>query len=106
MDKHEETLMTKEETAAVEESKLPNHTEKIKSQVLAKIGKPPRLERIEVCRHHKGKYRVNIWQEYQADKSIAITPGSRIGPSYYLTVSDTGEIIHSDPPMTKMFLYY
>ena len=30
---------------------MPNHSEKIKSQVLAKIGKPPRLDRVEVSRH-------------------------------------------------------
>jgi hypothetical protein len=32
-----------------------NHTEKIKSQVLAKLGTPPRLNRVEVCNHHNGK---------------------------------------------------
>ena len=26
----------------------------------------------------------------------------RIALSYYLTVSETGEIVHSNPPMTKM----
>jgi hypothetical protein len=34
----------------------PNHTERIKSQVLAKIGKLPRLGRVEVSRHHGGHY--------------------------------------------------
>jgi hypothetical protein len=81
---------------------VPNHTEKITTQVLAKIGRPPRLERVEVSRHHNGKYRVNIWERSEPDKSIAITAGPRIGLSYYLTVSDTGEIINSNPPMTKL----
>ena len=80
----------------------PNHTEKIKSQVLAKIGKPPRLERVEVSRHHNGKYRVNIWQQPEPDRSIAVTAGARIAQSYYLTVSETGEIIDSNPPMTPL----
>ena len=102
MEKPEETLTKQEESRAVEQPKQPNHTEKIKSQVLAKIGKPPRLERVEVCRHHNGKYRVNIWQQTELNKNIAVTPSSRIGPSFYLTVSNTGEIIHSDPPMTKV----
>ena len=62
----------------------------------------PALDRVEVCRHHNGKYRVNIWQQPELNKNIAVTPGSRIGPSYYLTVSDTGEIIDSNPPMTKV----
>jgi len=31
----------KDEAAPVEQPQVPNHTEKIKSQVLAKIGKPP-----------------------------------------------------------------
>ena len=63
----------KDETAAVEQPK-PNHTEAIKSQVLAKIGKPPRLDRVEVCKHHNGKYRVNIWEQPEPKKNIAVTP--------------------------------
>jgi hypothetical protein len=97
MEKTEKTLPAKEELPVV-----PNHTEKIKSQVLANIGRPPRLERVEVSKHHNGKYRVNIWERAEPDKSIAITSGPRIGSSYYLTVSDTGEIINSNPPMTKL----
>ncbi len=102
MEKAEKSLTNQGESAAVEQPKQPNHTEKIKAQVLARIGDPPRLDRVEVSRHHNGKYRVNIWQQVELNKSIAITPGSRIGPSYYLTVSDTGEILHSEPPMTKL----
>ena len=80
----------------------PNHTDRIKSQVLATIGKPPRLERVEVSRHNNGKYRVNIWQQPEPNKDISVTVGARIGLSYYLTVSETGEIIQSNPPMTKV----
>lgn len=100
MEKAEMSPTNQGESAALEQPKRPNHTEKIKAQVLAKIGIPPRLGRVEVSRHHNGKYRVNIWQQVELNKSIAVTPGSRIGPSYYLTVSDTGEILHSEPPMT------
>jgi hypothetical protein len=91
----------REEPAMVAESE-PNHTDKIKSQVLAKIGKPPRLHRVEVSKHHNGKYRVNIWQQPETDKNFAVTISARIGLSYYLTVSETGEIINSNPPMTKL----
>jgi len=80
----------------------PNHTEKIKCQVLAKIGKLPRLHRVEVCNHHNGKYRVNIWEQPESDKNLAVTTGVRIGLSFYLTVSETGEIIDSNPPMTRL----
>ena len=80
----------------------PNHTEKIKAQVLAKIGKPPRLDRVEVSRHHNGHYRVNIWEQSEASTSFAVMSAPRIGSSYYLTVSETGEIIDSNPPMTKL----
>jgi hypothetical protein len=93
---------TNEDDAVVTEQAKPNHTEKIKSQVLAKIGKPPRLDRVEVSRHNNGKYRVNIWQQPVSDNSIAVTFAPRIGLSYYLTVSETGEIIHSNPPLTKL----
>ena len=97
MEKVKKAAPKKEEPVAAA-----NHTEKIKSQVLAKIGKPPRLDRVEVSHHHNGKYRVNIWQQPEPDKSFAVTIAPRIGPSYYLTVSDTGEIIDSQPPMTKL----
>lgn len=90
-----------DKTAPVEQPK-PNYTEKIKLQVLAKIGKPPRLDRVEVCKHHNGKYRVNIWEQTEPKKNIAVTPSPRIGLSFYLTVSETGEILNSNPPMTKV----
>ena len=91
------TSPNQDEAAAV-----PNHTERIKSQVLAKIGKPSRLDHLEISRHHNGKYRVNIWQQPEPDKNFAVTIAPRIGLSYYLTVSDTGEIIDSNPPMTQL----
>ena len=92
----------RDEVAPVEQPREANHTERIKSQVLAKIGKPPRLDHVEVSHHHNDKYRVNIWQQPEPDKNIAVTIGPRIGLSYYLTVSDTGEIIDSYPPMIKL----
>ena len=92
----------KEAPAAVEQPKQPNHTAVIKSQVLARIGKPPRLDHVEVCKQHNGKYRVNIWEQTEPKKNIAVTPSPRIGLSYYLKVSDAGEIIDSNPPMTKV----
>jgi hypothetical protein len=99
MEKVKHTATNKDEAAAAVQ---PNHTERIKSQVLAKIGKPPRLDHLEVSRHHNGKYRVNIWQQPEPNKDFAVTFAPRIGLSYYLTVSDTGEIIDSNPPMTQL----
>ena len=94
-----EMAPTKQEEPVTE----PNRTERIKSQVLAKIGRPPRLHRVEITQHHGGsKYRVNIWQQPEPDKDIAVTLNPRIKWSYYLTVSDTGEIIASNPPLTKV----
>lgn len=80
----------------------PNYTEKIKSQVLAKTGRPFWLERVEVSRHHGGKYRVNLWEQSEPNKDLAVTLGARIRSSYYLTVSDTGEILDSNPPLAKL----
>jgi hypothetical protein len=97
MEKAKNTAGKQDEAVAV-----PNYTEKIKSQVLAKIGKPPRLARVEVSRHHGGHYRVNIWQQPEPDSKLAVTLSPRIGPSYYLKVSDTGEIIESDPPLKQL----
>ena len=85
-----------------ERVEVPNHSEKIKSQVLAKIGKLPRLDHVEISRHPSGHYRVNIWEQPEPDKKLAVTTSARIGWSYYLTVSETGEIIDSNPPMTKL----
>jgi hypothetical protein len=102
MEKVKKTLTNKDEAAPVGQPQKPNHTERIKSQVLVKIGKPPRLVRVEVTRHHGSKYRVNIWQQPEPDRNLAVTIAPRIGLSYYLTVSDTGEIIDSDPPLTKL----
>ncbi len=102
MEKVKKTPTNKEELAVVEQPEQPSHKEKIKSQVLAKIGKPPRLDHVEVSHHHNGKYRVNIWERPEPNKNIAVTIGPRIGPSYYLTVSDTGEIIDSHPPLIKL----
>lgn len=81
---------------------VPNHSKKIESQVLEKVGRPPRLHRVEVCRHHDGNYRVNIWVEPVADSALSI--GVHILSSYYLKVSDTGEILRSNPPLTKLRL--
>ncbi len=92
----------KDEAAPVEQPRKANHTVVIKSQVLARIGQPPRLDRVEVCKQHNGKYRVNIWEKTEPKKNIAVTPSPRIGLSYYLTVSETGEIVHSNPPLTKL----
>jgi hypothetical protein len=97
MEKVEKAASKKEEPVAV-----PDHTEKIKSQVLAKIGKPPRLDRVEVSRHHNGNYRVNIWEQPESKQDIAVTSGARIRSSYYLKVSEAGEIIHSNPPLAKL----
>ena len=97
MEKVEKALTSKEEPVSV-----PNYTEKIKSQVLAKIGKPPRLDRVEVSRHQHGNYRVNIWEQPEPNKNIAVTFSARIRSSYYLKVSDTGEILDSNPPLTKL----
>ena len=97
MEKAQRIPTSKEEPVAV-----PNHTEKIKSQVLAKIGRPPRLDHVEVSEHSNGKYRVNIWERPELNKNTAVTISPRIGPSYYLTVSDKGEIMHSNPPMAEL----
>jgi len=91
----------KEEPATVAQPE-PNHAKKIKSQVLAKVGTPPRLHRVEVSKHHNGKYRVNIWEQPESDKSLAVMVSARIGRSYYLTVSEIGEIVDSNPPMTRV----
>jgi hypothetical protein len=79
-----------------------DHADKIKSQILEKTGRPPRLDHVEVCRHHNGNYRVNIWEKLKPTGDSAFSTCVRIGSSYYLKVSDSGEIIDSNPPLTKL----
>ena len=100
MEQTKNTLISKDEAAAMEQTE-PNHTAKIKHQVLARIGKPPRLDRVEVSKHHNGHYRINIWEQPEPNKNVTVTTSPRIELSYYLTVSDTGEIIHSNPPLVR-----
>jgi hypothetical protein len=102
MEKSRKAHTSKDEAAAAEQPQEANHTEKIKSQVLEKIGRPPRLDRVEVSRHHNGNYRVNIWEQPEPNRTMAITLSARIRSSYYLKVSETGEIIDSIPPLTKL----
>jgi hypothetical protein len=102
MEKITKTLPNKEEPAVAEQPKQPSRKEKIESQVLAKIGRPPRLDHVEVSVHHNGHCRGNIWQRPEPNKNIAITISPRIAWSYYVTVSDTGEVIQSFPPLIKL----
>lgn len=102
MGKIKKTVTNKEEPAVAEQVEQPSRKAKIESQVLAKIGRPPRLDRVEVSIRHNGNCRVNIWQRPEPNKDIAVTISPRIAWSYYLTVSDTGEIVDSDPPMVRL----
>jgi len=97
MRKADTTAPKREEPVAV-----PNLTEKIKSQVLAIVGRPPHLHRVEVCRHHNGNYRVNIWERPEPNENFTVVISARIRSSYYLKVSDTGEIIDSNPPLINL----
>ena len=102
MEKVKNIPTNRDEPAPMGKPQETNHTEKIKSQVLGKIGKPPCLHRVEVSQHFNGNYRVNIWEQPEPDESIAVTIAARIRSSYYLKVSDTGEIVHSSPPLAKL----
>ena len=82
----------------------PNHAEKIRSQVLEKVGRPARLYRVEVCQHHNGNYRVNTWENLDPTADSGICRNVHIWSSYYLKVSESGEILHSNPPLAKLGL--
>jgi hypothetical protein len=102
MEKIKKAPVNKEAPTVAKQAEQPSCQEKIKSQVLATIGTPPRLDHVEVSLHHNGKCRVNIWERPEPNKTIAITRSPRIAWSYYLTVSETGDILRSDPPMVKL----
>lgn len=96
MAKVDQAVPPQEEPAAESD-----HTQKIKTQILEKTGKPPRLHNLEVCRHHNGNYRVNIWEKLDPTGDSAFSTRVHIGASYYLKVSDSGEIVDSNPPLTQ-----
>ena len=79
-----------------------DHSQTIKSQVLDKVGKPPNMHQLEVCPLHNGNYRVNLWEKLEPVGDFAMSTRVHIQSSYYLKVSDSGEIIHSNPPLTKI----
>ncbi len=81
-----------------------NRTQQIKIQVLEKVGLPPCLHRVEVCKQHNGNYRVNIWERHEPVGDSDLSDNVHIWSSYYLKVSDAGEIIRSNPPLTKLGL--
>jgi hypothetical protein len=95
-------IVTNKNEPPAEQPEQPSRKAKIESQVLAKIGRPPRLDRVEVSIRHNGNCRVNIWQRPEPNKDIAVTISPRIAWSFYLTVSATGEIVDSDPPMIRL----
>lgn len=97
MAKVDQAVPEKDQPVAVSD-----HTEKIKAQVLQQMGKPPRLHRVEVCQHHNGNYRVNVWEKSELAGESAYSTRVHIRWSYYLKVSDAGEIIRSNPPLTKL----
>jgi hypothetical protein len=101
MDNVQNAPMNNDDPAPLEQPRETDYSESIKSQVLAKIGKPLRLDRVEVSRHHGGNYRVNIWEHPEPNRHMLVTIAPRIGLSYYLTVSNTGEITHSNPPLIR-----
>jgi hypothetical protein len=57
---------------------------------------------VEVSQHHGRKYRVNIWQQPESENETVLMVAPRIGLSFYLMVSDTGEILDSNPPLAKL----
>lgn len=77
-----------------------DRTRKIKTQILEKAGRPPRLAHVEVCQHQNGNYRVNVWEKLDPAGDCVHSTALHIGASYYLKVSDSGEILESNPPLT------
>jgi len=78
-----------------------DRAQRVKAQILEKTGLPPRLHRVEVCQHHNGNYRVNIWEKLDPTGDTAFSTAVHIGASYYLKVSESGEIMHSNPPLIQ-----
>ena len=99
-----EEIMAKVDQGAPQKSEFEekaDHAQKIKTQILEQTGRPPRLDHIEVCQHHNGNYRVNVWEQREPLEDCALSAAFHIAASYYLKVSDSGEIVHSNPPLTK-----
>ncbi|KAA1258839.1 hypothetical protein LF1_13630 [Rubripirellula obstinata] len=96
MSKVDQEAPQKVETAAQSD-----HTVTIKTQILEITGRPPRLHHVEVCQHHNGNYRVNVWENLAPTGDSEYSTTVHIGASYYLKVSDSGEILSSNPPLAQ-----
>jgi hypothetical protein len=92
-----EQAAPKQETTKTES----DHTQTIKTQVLEQTGKPPQLHHVEVCAYHNSNYRVNVWEKVSPTGDSAYSTTVHIGASYYVKVSDSGEILNSNPPLTQ-----
>lgn len=101
LDKVKKHPMNQDEAPPLEQSREANHTERIKSQVSAKIGRSGWLDHVEVSRHRHGNYRVNIGEQPRAEQEPCGNHCSRIRSSCYLKASGTGEILPSNPPLAK-----
>lgn len=83
---------------------------KIEEQILALLGKPDDLWRIDVHLYQAGRARVNIWQrritQIKTGGSLAkteLTEITQITDSHYLALSPTAIIVTANPPITRRY---
>jgi hypothetical protein len=68
----------------------------IGGSVLGDLGRPPDLQRVQVRHLWDSCYRVNVLTGCDV-----VSP--RIAHSYFLTVSETGAILSSAPPLVRLY---
>lgn len=106
------TADPKPKTNADKTDKTDNVIDKVKEQILATIGKPQDLYKIDVHLYQGGSARVNIWRTVkEKPKSKRGLVGSYdqiiertvITDSYYLRLSKSAVIENANPPIERRY---
>jgi hypothetical protein len=90
------TKQQREQDGDLEQHKSETLQALVEEQVIHRIGKPLGLRNVQVRRLWENRYRVNVFiGEYAVSAKIA--------NSYFVTADSDGNIVDSNPEMTKLF---
>lgn len=75
----------------------------IESQVLAELGKPKDLHRIDTRQVGKDTYRVNIWRTVPTDGKTIFKTKEQMTDSFYVWSNSANEILRTNPRIEKKY---
>jgi hypothetical protein len=94
-----------------DKTKIEKVKTRVKEQILAALGKPPKLWRIDVHLYKHGRARVNIWQNKKREPTKGVLGPHEdviidqkiITDSHYLWLSKTAIIEEASPPIQRKY---